>query len=276
MAGIENKKFSHSAVETFDGCPYKYKLKNIDKLETWFDQRPNNALVLGTALHESIETMDIDSALEKYFSNYNEVNEDVWLEAYKVRLVAENAIEKLPRGIYEYKLLTDDFIGFIDLLVPVGKGVYDIYDFKYSNNVSKYLKSPQVHLYKYYFEKITGETIRNIYYVFLPKNSDVWDRSEMTFEEFKKSIFEKLHDSKPRIEKVEYDKKYVGYYFSRRAKLINYLTLGLEFEPRVSWKCQWCQYKAYCVSGGTDTHEIKILPFEQLKLDLDGDDSNIS
>ena len=168
MAGIENKKFSHSAVETFDGCPYKYKLKNIDKLETWFDQRPNNALVLGTALHESIETMDIDSALEKYFSNYNEVNEDVWLEAYKVRLVAENAIEKLPRGIYEYKLLTDDFIGFIDLLVPVGKGVYDIYDFKYSNNLSPYLKRPQVHLSTSHLATIKDETTPDTYSVFFP------------------------------------------------------------------------------------------------------------
>lgn len=43
--------------------------------------------------------------------------------------------------------------------VPVEFRHYDLYDFKYSNNVSKYKDSPQLHLYKYFWEKNNPGTL---------------------------------------------------------------------------------------------------------------------
>ena len=45
-------RMSFSRVETFVNCPYRFKLRYLDKLETlpeWDD--PANPLIIGTALH---------------------------------------------------------------------------------------------------------------------------------------------------------------------------------------------------------------------------------
>ena len=69
-----------------------------------------------------------------------------------------------------WQIKYNDFIGFIDLLVKVGENTYDLYDFKYSNNVSHYMESPQLHLYKYFYEKQhPGHKIRKLFFLFVPK-----------------------------------------------------------------------------------------------------------
>ena len=50
--------FSHSKVETHHTCPYKYKLRYVDKLEPKPDLRPSNALYIGTAVHEGYVCID--------------------------------------------------------------------------------------------------------------------------------------------------------------------------------------------------------------------------
>lgn len=240
--------YSYSKVGCFWDCPYKYKLIYKDKLKAKFDEKPTNALVLGTALHESIETKNIDEALEKYFKNYKEVVDENKFEAYKVRKVAERAIEELPRGTYEFKLLVDDFIGFIDLLVEVETGLYDVYDFKYSNNVNAYLESPQVHLYKYYFEKQTGLKVRNLHYVFLPKVDVKF--SDRPLEELYKEVDEAVAKAQIRIEQVEYDQKKVSFFFARKASLLKAEEKG-SYEKRNTWKCKGCEFKTYCLNGDT-------------------------
>ena len=78
-------------------------------------------------------------------------------------------------GQFEVEISNKDFHGFIDYLFPLypsGDGIqwFDIYDFKYSNNVSGYKQSAQLHLYKYFFERDNpGKKIRNLYLVFVPK-----------------------------------------------------------------------------------------------------------
>ena len=110
--------FSYSKVSCFENCQYQFFIKYILKLEAKFDEKPDNALVLGTAVHESIETKDPIEAIKKYYSNYSKLTIDNEIEAYKVKLVADNAIKDLPRGIYEYKLMSDEFIGFIEDSYP--------------------------------------------------------------------------------------------------------------------------------------------------------------
>ena len=136
-------------------------MRYIDKLEPLFNLDPANALVLGTAMHEGIEK-DVITAITGYYSNYPSVTPAMVNEAIKLEVMIGKAREALPRGIYELKLETDDFKGFIDLLVKVDEKrkilvpsgrinpntgevmgyekevyqmneIYDLYDFKYSN-----------------------------------------------------------------------------------------------------------------------------------------------
>ena len=86
-------------------------------------------------------------------------------EAMKLEVMIPKAAAMIPSGEHEVKIEDDDFIGFIDLLAPakteqklggeyqVIPNVYDLYDFKYSNNVSRYKDSPQLHLYKYFLKE---------------------------------------------------------------------------------------------------------------------------
>lgn len=48
-------QWSHSRVECFEKCPFKFKMRYIDGITTDEPTDANNALVLGTALHTGIE-----------------------------------------------------------------------------------------------------------------------------------------------------------------------------------------------------------------------------
>ena len=52
---VKEMKFSHSRVECFKNCPYQFKLRYIDEIETLDDYEANNPLTVGTALHTGIE-----------------------------------------------------------------------------------------------------------------------------------------------------------------------------------------------------------------------------
>ena len=56
-------KFSHSRVECFKNCPYQFKLRYIDELETLDDYEASDPLTVGTALHRGIET-DVKTAIK--------------------------------------------------------------------------------------------------------------------------------------------------------------------------------------------------------------------
>ena len=244
-------KVSYSSLSCFNDCPYKYKLRYLDKLETKFDERPDNPLVLGTAIHEGIETGDIDKAINTYKENYSIFDENNEWEILKLKSILPIAIRDIPKGEYEHRLNIDnEFVGFIDLLVKVDEGVYDLYDFKYSNNISRYLKSPQIHIYKYYFERITGNVIRNMYYVFIPKNTKKFPA--ILTEEIKNKLISEINNDSIRFEKVDYDKRHIKHFFSRKS----ILEKTEEFNKRYSTKCSYCEYQKYCRTRGQDTSEL--------------------
>ena len=243
--------FSYSKVGCYNECPYHYKLSYIDKLKSKFDEKPTNALCLGTAVHEGIENHSVDKAVESYKSNYSTWGEDNEVEIYKLKKVLPKAITQIPEGEYEYKLVGEDgFIGYIDLLVKVDEGVYDMYDFKYSNNSSKYKKSGQVHIYKYYYEKLTGNKIRNMYYAVVPKCTTVLN------EDFKGDIREEidkyLEDKDIHFEQIEYDPMQIKYFFARKTLMEK----AVSYEKRYSMYCNWCEFKMFCRTNGKDRSEI--------------------
>ena len=229
--------FSYSSVRTFSECPYKYKLKYIDKLKPKKSIDPSSPLYLGTACHTGIETRSIEKAIEEYKSNFTYLNPLHEMEIYKLSKVLEVAIKEIPEGDYEYKLEgPDGFVGYIDELVPVGDGIYDILDFKYSNNVSKYKKSGQIHIYQYYFEKLTGKSIRNISYAFISKLKNPDDTPSV------------------KIVTIPYNQHHVDIFFFNKEKMDG----AKEYEKKPSDYCRNCDYYRYCVSNGQDTAGLEV------------------
>ena len=235
-------KFSHSRVETFKQCPYKFKLQYIDQLETLDDYEANNPLTVGTALHTGIEK-DIPTAIKEYYMSYPVITDNHITEAIKLEVMIGKARDILPleNAQFEVKLEDFRFKGFIDMLVKNDDGTYDIYDFKYSNNIDKYMESSQLSIYKYYAEKLLSIEVKHLYFVFVQKT---WIRQKKTEDlmQFRLRLKNTLQDAEVQIKEVSYDAD----------KVIEFIESGFDilkckdYKKQQSKLCDWCQYQAYC------------------------------
>lgn len=256
---------SHSRIETFKKCQYQYKLRYIDKLKTYFNNDPANPLIIGTALHTGIEKSPKE-AVKWYYGQYPIIDDKNIDEAIKLEEVIEKCKAVLPEGLHEVKIECEEFVGYIDLLVPVGKDEeghewFDLYDFKYSNNVDNYLKSGQLHEYKYYFEKINPtKHIRKLYFLFAPKVAiklkykNKTNKRDETIEEFRKRLKGELETKNALLVEVEYDKTKVDEFLQNADECRNAKT----FNKNPNRLCDWCEFKDYCMKG--ETLEIMNLP----------------
>lgn len=255
---------SYSRVSTHEKCPYQFKLRYRDELKTIFNCDPQNALVLGHALHTGIEK-DVGAAIDEYYRAYPSIDDAHVTEAMKLEYLIPKVKNLLPEGHHEVKIETEDFVGFIDLLVPVGKGrwldapdgpmecdYYDIYDFKYSNNVQGYLDSAQLHLYKYFFELTNpGKRIRNLYFVFVPKcnlrmkRKNKTNPRDETIYEFRKRCMEDLEQKEITVKKIDYDPNKVIEYLINTKHCVE----DTEYIKHPTRLCDWCEYQLYCEKG---------------------------
>lgn len=252
---------SYSRVSAYEKCPHQFKLRYVDKLETVFNCDPQNALVLGHALHTGIEK-DVGTAISEYYSAYPVVKDAHVTEAIKLEYLIPKVKALLPEGEHERYIETPDFHGYIDLLVPVEDysnpvpwetdEEYDLYDFKYSNNVSSYMDSAQLHLYKYFFELTNpGKRIRNLYFVFIPKcnlrmkyKNKINPRDE-TIYEFRKRCLADLESKEIQIKQVQYEPSKVIEYLIATKHCIE----DTEYIKTPSRLCDWCEYQQYCEKG---------------------------
>lgn len=287
---------SHSRIETFKKCPYQFKLHYIDELETFPTDDPANPLIVGTALHTGIE-QNTETAIKEYYANYPVITDKHIEEAMKLEAVIKKCKEALPplnNALFETEINTPEFKGFIDLLIPIDKSEitqdercdicskseycpdaysgckcqtnryiewYDMYDFKYSNNIENYMKSGQLHEYKYYFEKINiGKRIRNMYFLFAPKVSirmkykNKTNPRDETLEEFRRRLTAELQNKEATLKQVEYDTEKVKD-FLRNAKECRTAT---SYPKQPSRLCDWCEFQKYCEQG--EELEIMNLP----------------
>lgn len=240
---------SHSRIESFGQCPYKYKLRYIDKLEVIKDTEPNNALYCGTAMHEGIEK-GVKEGLASYFANYPIVDDLQINEAIKIEYLVPKVqaiVKKLTnRPVFEQKIDTPDFIGFIDLLVPLNdKGDWALYDFKYSNHVDRYLESGQLHEYKYFFEKANPfQKIVEMGFIFIPKTQIKQKKTE-DLQQFRQRLLETLSTMEVRIEKVNYDPNRVIDFLVRTKHTIE----AIDFPKNETNFCNFCEYRDFCKNG---------------------------
>lgn len=247
---------SHSRVETFESCPFKYKLRYKDKIQTIKADNADNALFLGTALHTGLEK-NVEVAINEYYMQYPVITDEHVNEAIKLELLIAKAKKLIPKGLTEVEISDDDFKGFIDLLAPVTSdtrlggdyqelpNVYNIYDFKYSNNVSHYKESVQIHLYKYFYEKLNpGKKIRNLYYLCVPKVNIKQKKTE-SLQDFRKRIQSECLNVEPKLVEVEYDRnKVIEWLFK-----VKHMIEAEEFPLNQGWLCRYCEYSDYCQKG---------------------------
>ena len=234
-------QFSYSRVDCFKRCPYQYKLKYVDKLKTFPDTEANNALYLGTALHTGLEKT-VEAALEQYYSNYPVIEDLQINEAIKLEAIVPMGKNAIPDGLFEVKVENDDYIGYMDLLVPKGNNHFDIWDFKYSNNVDRYLESGQLHIYKYQYEKNNSDhVVDNLYFIFLPKIQIRQKKTEDLYQ-FRKRLQEELSKAEVRIERVEYNPTKVKEYL----EVVEELKTTTEFPKKETKLCAWCEFESFC------------------------------
>ncbi len=239
-------KLSFSKVDSFKQCPFKWKLKYIDKLETipnWDD--PANPLIIGTAIHHGIE-QGVDEAVTEYLMSYPIITDGHLDEVMKLKALIPK-VKELISDTAEFEVTLDDegrFIGYIDYL---DKKNSILLDFKYTsekNLKEKYLKSSQIHLYKWYLKELTGYEVEKIGYLFIPKISIRQKKTENQLQ-FRQRLEDELAKAEPRIEFVNYSQKKVDEFF-RTAKEIEQTE---EFPKNQSKLCDWCEYQRFCEEG---------------------------
>ena len=243
---------SHSRIEQFEKCKFKYKLHYLDRIKTLQNDDPNNALLLGTALHTGLEK-GVEAAIKQYYMSYPIITDDHVSEAIKLEAMIPKAAAMIPKGEFEIKLENEHFIGFIDLLAPATvfeRGVevpnqYDLYDFKYSNNASHYKESRQLHEYKYFFELLNpGKKIRNMYFLFVPKVNIKKKKTE-SLDQFRKRIQEELDEVEPKLVQIDFDMNKVMEFMFGVKEVLE----AKDFEKNPGWLCNYCDYQEYCQKG---------------------------
>lgn len=214
---------------------------------------PDNPLILGQAVHTGIEK-SLEEAIREYCFSFPIITDEHINEIIKFETVIPLAKTEIPPGgKFEVEIKDDDFHGFIDYLVPATvfeRGVelpdtYDLYDFKYSNNVSGYKQSGQLHEYKYFFEKNNpGKKIRNMFFVFIPKVTIRQKKTE-TLLEFRQRLKEALSGVEVKIVQIEFNiEKVIEFLFGIKA--VNEET---EFPQEKSYLCRYCEFQEYCEKG---------------------------
>ena len=242
---------------------------------------PDNPLILGQTVHTGIEK-SLKEAIREYCFSFPIITDEHINEIIKFETVIPLARAAIPPGgQFEVEIKDDDFHGFIDYLVPVemdlqgkdeicddckqcdscswsysgqcpkGKfsvcsdSVFDLYDFKYSNNVSGYKKSGQLHEYKYFFERNNPrKKIRNMYLVFIPKVTIRQKKTE-TLTEFRQRLKEELSGVEVKTVQIGFNpEKVIEFLFGIKA--VNEET---EFPQEKSYLCRYCEFQEYCEKG---------------------------
>lgn len=241
-------KFSYSRVSSFAQCPYKWYLHYIQGLRTIPDTDPGNALYLGLALHKGIETGSVEEGIKEYKSHFNIITDEHLNYILQLEYQIPRVIELLPEGgEHELPIETDDFVGFIDYIHGD-----TLYDFKFSNNIDNYLKSPQLSIYKHYIELVRPDIkINHLKYVFVPKiqiRQRFKAKPPETIVEFRTRLQEHLEASEIKVIEVDYNKESISDF----QECCQYLNTVNEFPKNPTKLCSWCQFQKYCESDGKE------------------------
>lgn len=220
-------------------------MRYVEGLNTIPDTEPDNALILGTALHTGIEE-GVEQALAFYQSSFPILTDDHIHEMMKLEALIPKAKALLPPGgTFELPIGNSDFIGFMDYLAPVDEGTFDLYDFKYSSNSKSYMVSGQLHEYKYFYELThPGHRIRNMYFLFVPKVK-IRQKNTETLAQFRDRLREALNGAEPWLEQVPFNLYKVVDFLTD----VKHMVEETDFQKHPNHFCGWCEYEEYCQKG---------------------------
>lgn len=241
-------KFSHSRVETFKICPFKYWLSYVQNLDTLPSDDPQNALIVGTCMHQCIEK-GVEAGISMYKNSFNCMGNLHYVEIEKFKILAPQVDNFINRDKceFEHLLENDQFIGYIDYIEYLDNDHVKIYDFKYSNNVENYKKSDQLHLYKKYYEELNHEVeVVELAYIMIPKIQIRQKKTENTIN-FYHRLDEELEKAEVKKIIVEYDENKTND-FLLDCQVIENTT---DFIKRESSFCRFCNFYDYCQKGLT-------------------------
>ena len=236
----QHSALGYSAVSTFENCPYQYKLRYIDNVEMLDEYEPSDALKIGTALHRGIE-VDTSTAIQEYFNSYPIITDAHITEVIKLETMIPKVKAVIPEGQHEVFFEYGVFKGTIDLLVDNKDGTYSIYDFKYSNSVDRYMRSVQLHVYKYFAEKALGITVSHLYFVFVQK-VQIRQKKTEDLNQFRLRLKNTLQDAQVQVKEVSYDANKVIDFMQNQVKI---LTCS-DYIKTPSKLCDWCEYQEFC------------------------------
>lgn len=196
-------------------------------------------------MHKGIEE-GVVAGIKEYYAGFPVIGDAHINEVIKLEYLIPKVKDLLPEGEYELCLSNSDFIGYVDLITKNDDGTYDIYDFKYSNNVKNYMDSDQLHVYKHFFEQQTGKKARNLTFVFIPKVAIKQKKTEELFQ-FRNRIVQDLEKSEIKFVQVPFNFEKVIEFYSGIKKIFE----ATDFDKEPSYLCNWCEYQAYCERGET-------------------------
>ena len=246
--------YSHSRLSTFEQCPYKFKLRYIDKVKTEVEESVE--AYMGIRVHETLEKLYSDlrhqkkNTLEDLLGFLNDEWEKNWNDSIiivKKEYGPESYLKMARKFVTDYYNRYDPFDqtktiaieerilinldesgdyklqGYIDRLTEVKDGYYEIHDYKTNSRLPlpEYLDNDrQLALYSI--------GVKNRY----PDAKDV--RLIWHFVAFDKELDSTRTDEE--LEKLKQD----------TIKLIDKIEDAKEFPTNPSRLCDWCEFKPIC------------------------------
>lgn len=247
-----NDVYSYSRLETFKQCPRKYAYQYIERPEV--EKIQGIEAYMGTICHETVQQIYKDLnlnkklSMEEVLSLYDELWAGEHPESLKIikeryeednyRLTGKEYVELFYRaeapfqdgktiGIEKSVHIDIDndkkMVGYIDRLVDHGDGFYEIIDYKTNSDL------PSI-------QSLQDNWQLPLYHLGLSQMYPDLKRVKCTwhFLAFNKKLS---------IEKTQDDLKALN---QNVAQLIAQIEANLEYEPRVSALCSWCDYEILC------------------------------
>ena len=244
--------YSYTRLATYKQCPYRFKLKYIDKLP----ETKTIEQFMGSCVHKtfeklyknviSVKLIPLEKILEYYHRRWARkcddsvkfVKKDLAKDDY--RALGEKCIEDYYKSYYPFNqsktihvekrvsfALDNEgrykIVGFIDRLAIAPDGAYEIHDYKTSGNLPTQKdkdEDKQLALYEIGVKGMWSD-LHSIKYI--------WH-----YLVFNKEISSSRTDGE--IEKLRAEK----------IALINEIESTSEFPPRESSLCNWCSYQSIC------------------------------
>ena len=183
---------SFSALKIWNECPYKYKLRYLDKQSLF---NGNEYTAFGTAIHETCEKKllkedikdeehflerfekEISSLVESNYQIKEKLVEEMKGQGEKILLHVEDSLDDYFENYEVFSLEEEiyvpidkkyNFKGFIDVVLKTPDGKYHIMDWKTcswgwdSKRKSDSITTYQLTLYKYFFAKKHNIELKDI------------------------------------------------------------------------------------------------------------------